>query len=65
MHRQVYRYLGGNFGITGPWYLRKHWRITEFFSYHHFSFAGGQNLPLGMQAFPGGFDVDSVNLAPV
>ena len=51
---------GGNFGITGTWYVDKHWGITELFSYQRFGFAGGNNMALGMQSFPGGFDVDSV-----
>jgi hypothetical protein len=54
---------GGNFGITGTWHLGKHWGITELFTYQQFSFAGGNNMALGMQAFPGGFDVDSVNFS--
>lgn len=53
---------GSNFGITGTWYLgrKKHWGITELFSYQHFGFSGGQNIANGMQSFPDGFDVDSV-----
>jgi hypothetical protein len=52
---------GGNYGLSGTWMLSKHWGIAELFSYQQFSFAGGQNMALGMQSFPGGFDVDSVN----
>jgi Outer membrane protein beta-barrel domain len=51
---------GGNCGITGTVFLNKHWGIGEYFSYRMFSNAGGQNMALGMQSFPGGFDVDSV-----
>jgi len=51
---------GGNGGITATYLINKHWGIAELFSYQQFSFAGGQNMAYGMQAFPGGFDVDSV-----
>jgi len=52
---------GGNFGFTATYFIDKHWGISELFSYHQFNFVGAENMALGMQGFPDGFDCDSVN----
>jgi len=55
--------VGSNGGITATYLINKHWGVAELFSYQQFSNAGGQNMAYGMQAFPGGFDVDSVTFS--
>lgn len=55
--------IGGNGGITATYLINKHWGVAELFSYQQFSNTGGQNMALGMQHFPGGFDVDSVTFS--
>jgi len=49
---------GSDFGVTGTWFLNKHFGISALVSYHQYSFKGTQNMASGFQD---GFDVDSAS----